>query len=218
MVINDRETFITENLGLVHSIAKRYRGRGIDYDDLYQSGCIGLIKAADNFDSSKGFAFSTYAVPVIMGEIKRLFRDGGPVKVSRCVKEKSLKVQTLREKFEASNQREPTVSELSEISGISQEELIEVLEVLKPVKSLSVIYDDESETLDIPFDNSESVFDKLVICEASKKLTELEKNIVNLRYFYDKTQSETAVLTGLSQVQVSRKEKAILQKLREYIK
>lgn len=99
MVTDSREEMIKRNIGLVHSIANRFRGRGADYDDLFQSGCIGLIKAVDNFDESKGFAFSTYAVPVIMGEIKRIFRDGGSIKVSRSLKEKAIKAQTLRDKF-----------------------------------------------------------------------------------------------------------------------
>ena len=99
MVIDDRDKKITENIGLVHSIANRFRNRGADYDDLFQAGCVGLIKAVDNFDESKGFAFSTYAVPVIMGEIKRIFRDGGAIKISRSLKEKSIKVQAIRDKF-----------------------------------------------------------------------------------------------------------------------
>ena len=112
MVDTEREEKISENLGLVHSIANRFRGRGVDYEDLFQNGCVGLIKAVDNFDESKGFAFSTYAVPVIMGEIKRIFRDGGAIKVSRALKDKAIKAEAIREKFMARELREPTVSEL----------------------------------------------------------------------------------------------------------
>ena len=134
MVTKNRNEMIEDNIGLVHSIAKRFKGRGEEYDDLYQAGCVGLIKAVDNFDESKGFLFSTYAVPVIMGEIRRLFRDGGAVKVSRSLKEKSIKVQAIREKFIKKELREPTVSELSELCGIETEELSEVLNVIKNLK------------------------------------------------------------------------------------
>ena len=105
---------IVSNIPLVHSIANRFRGRGAEYDDLYQAGCVGLIKAVDNFEEERGFSFSTYAVPVIMGEIKRLFRDGGAIKVSRTLKENSIKVQAIRERFKQRELREPTISELSE--------------------------------------------------------------------------------------------------------
>ena len=114
-MVTDRDKMIENNIGLVHSIANRFKGRGVDYDDLFQSGCVGLIKAVDNFDESRGFAFSTYAVPVIMGEIKRIFRDGGAVKVSRSLKEKAIKAQSLREKFINDKMREPTVTELSNL-------------------------------------------------------------------------------------------------------
>ena len=123
MVTAERDEMISENIGLVHSIAKRFTGRGADYEDLFQSGCVGLIKAVDNFDESKGFAFSTYAVPVIMGEIKRIFRDGGAIKVSRSLKEKSVKAQYLRDKFMERELREPTVSELSQMLGCDINEI-----------------------------------------------------------------------------------------------
>ena len=218
MVKGDRDTFITDNIGLVHSIAKRFNGRGVEYDDLYQAGCIGLIKAVDNFDEEKGFAFSTYAVPVIMGEMKRLFRDGGAIKVSRSLKEKSLKLGKARENYISKNLKEPTVSELSELTGYTLEEVSEIFEVLTPVQSLSIIFEDESETMDIPCDNSNCIFERLMIYEAENKLTETEQKIIKLRYFTDMTQSETAKILGMSQVQVSRREKAILLKLREYMK
>ena len=115
MVTAERERQIRENLGLVHTVANRFRGRGIEYDDLYQSGCVGLIKAVDRFDPTLGYAFSTYAVPVIIGEIKRLFRDGGAVKVSRVLKEKALHAARLREDFLRREGREPTIGELAEL-------------------------------------------------------------------------------------------------------
>ena len=120
---NTREEFIEKNLPLVHSICKRFTGRGIEYDDLYQAGCIGLIKATDNFEESKGFAFSTYAVPVIMGEVRRLFRDGGSIKVSRSVKELYLKIMRETEILEQTLNREPTISELAEKMGVSCESI-----------------------------------------------------------------------------------------------
>ena len=125
-MVTDRDKMIEDNIGLVHSIANRFKGRGVDYDDLFQSGCVGLIKAVDNFDESRGFAFSTYAVPVIMGEIKRIFRDGGAVKVSRSLKEKAIKAQSLREKFINDKMREPTVSELSNLLDCPPEEIPEI--------------------------------------------------------------------------------------------
>lgn len=205
---------IEENIGLVHSIAKRFKGRGEDYDDLYQAGCVGLIKAVDNFDESKGFLFSTYAVPVIMGEIRRLFRDGGAVKVSRSLKEKSIKVQAIREKFIKKELREPTVSELSELCGIETEELSEVLNVINPVVSLSCTTDDGDETIDIPVDDTDKLFDRLSVHHAIKDLSNDELLLIKYRFYEGKTQCESAKLLGISQVQVSRREKQLLAKLR----
>lgn len=205
---------IEENIGLVHSIAKRFKGRGEDYDDLYQAGCVGLIKAVDNFDESKGFLFSTYAVPVIMGEIRRLFRDGGAVKVSRSLKEKSIKVQAIREKFIKKELREPTVSELSELCGIETEELSEVLNVINPVVSLSCTTEDGDETIDIPVDDTDKLFDRLSVHYAIKDLSNDELLLIKYRFYEGKTQCESAKLLGISQVQVSRREKQLLAKLR----
>lgn len=205
---------IEDNIGLVHSIAKRFKGRGEDYDDLYQAGCVGLIKAVDNFDESKGFLFSTYAVPVIMGEIRRLFRDGGSVKVSRSLKEKSIKVQAIREKFIKKELREPTVSELSELCGIETEELSEVLNVINPVVSLSCTTEDGDETIDIPVDDTDKLFDRLSVHHAIKDLSNDELLLIKYRFYEGKTQCESAKLLGISQVQVSRREKQLLAKLR----
>ena len=215
MVRSARDEMIVSNIPLVHSIANRFRGRGIEYDDLYQAGCLGLIKAVDNFDESRGFMFSTYAVPVIMGEIKRLFRDGGAVKVSRTLKENSIKVQAIREKFVKKELREPTVSELSALSGFSCEELSEILNVLTPVASLSVSTEDGDDVIDIPVDESEALFDKLSVHQALKVLDKTELMIVKYRFYDGDTQCETAKKLNISQVQVSRKEKQILQKLRK---
>lgn len=205
---------IEDNIGLVHSIAKRFKGRGEDYDDLYQAGCVGLIKAVDNFDESKGFLFSTYAVPVIMGEIRRLFRDGGAVKVSRSLKEKSIKVQAIREKFIKKELREPTVSELSDFCGIETEELSEVLNVINPVVSLSCTTEDGDETIDIPVDDTDKLFDRLSVHHAIRDLSNDELLLIKYRFYEGKTQCESAKLLGISQVQVSRREKQLLAKLR----
>lgn len=215
MVITQREQMIEHNIGLVHSIAKRFTGRGVDYEDLFQSGCIGLIKAVDNFDESKGFKFSTYAVPVIMGEIKRVFRDGGSIKVARSLKEKSIKAQAMRDKFIKKELREPTVSELSEMLGCDVNETAEILGVLTPMISINQFGEDDNENFDIPFDDSENFFERLSLSEVIDKLSDDEKMLINCRYYKGQTQNFTAKVLGISQVQVSRKEKALLRKLRE---
>ncbi len=215
MVTSNRNKMIEENIGLVHSIAKRFKGRGEEYDDLYQAGCVGLIKAVDNFDESKGFLFSTYAVPVIMGEIRRLFRDGGAVKVSRSLKEKSIKVQAIREKFIKRELREPTISELSDLCEIGTEELSEVLNIINPVISLSCSTDDGDDTIDIPVDDTEKLFNRLSVQQAIKDLSNDELLLIKYRYYEGKTQCETAKFLGISQVQVSRREKQLLTKLRD---
>ncbi len=218
MVKENRDKMIEDNIGLVHSIAKRFTGRGVDYEDLFQTGCVGLIKAVDNFDESKGFKFSTYAVPVIMGEIRRIFRDGGAIKVSRALKEKSVKAQMLRERFAKRELREPTVSELSDMLGCGVDETAEILNVINPMLSLNSFGEDGSESLDVPFDNREEIFDRISVMQVMEKLSDEERFIINSRYFNGKTQSETAKKLGVSQVQVSRKEKDILKKLRIMLK
>lgn len=217
MVIDKREQMINDNIGLVHSIANRFRSRGAEYDDLFQAGCIGLIKAVDAFDEDKGFAFSTYAVPVIMGEIKRIFRDGGPIKVSRSLKEKSIKVQAIREKFVKANLREPTISELSAITNEDATELAEILNVINPVVSLSYYTDDGDEEHDIPVDDTNKLFDRLSLNQAINRLDKTEQRLVSYRFYQGKTQCETAELLQISQVQVSRKEKQVLHKMREML-
>lgn len=218
MVKENRDKMIEDNIGLVHSIAKRFTGRGVDYEDLFQTGCVGLIKAVDNFDESKGFKFSTYAVPVIMGEIRRIFRDGGAIKVSRALKEKSVKAQMLRERFAKRELREPTVSELSDMLGCGVDETAEILNVINPMLSLNSFGEDGSESLDVPFDNREEIFDRISVMQVMEKLSDEERFIINSRYFNGKTQRETAQKLGVSQVQVSRKEKDILKKLRIMLK
>lgn len=215
MVIDKRAQMIEENIGLVHSVAKRFKGRGVDYEDLFQSGCIGLIKAVDNFDESKGFQFSTYAVPVIMGEIKRVFRDGGAIKVGRSLKEKSLKAQRLRDIFLKRELREPTVSELADMLGCDVNETAEILNVINPMLSINQFGEDGSADFDIPVDDSENLFDRISLSQIIDTLDNDEKQLIDCRYYKGQTQTATANSMGISQVQVSRKEKAVLRKLRE---
>lgn len=215
MVTDTRDEKIQNNLGLVHSIAARFKGRGVEYEDLFQNGCLGLIKAVDKFDESKGFAFSTYAVPVIMGEIKRIFRDGGAIKVSRSLKEKAIKAQALREKFINRELREPTVKELSDMLDISVEETAEILNVITPMLSLNSFGEDGEDTIDIPIDESDNLFDRISVHQLISHLNDEEKKLIDCRYYKGYTQSKTAKELGISQVQVSRREKAILLKLRK---
>ena len=215
MVIDKRSQMIEDNIGLVHSVAKRFKGRGVDYEDLFQSGCIGLIKAVDNFDESKGFQFSTYAVPVIMGEIKRVFRDGGAIKVGRTLKEKSMKAQFFRDKFQKRELREPTVSELAEMLGCDVNETAEILNVINPMLSINQFGEDGSADFDITVDDSENLFDRLSLNQIIDTLDNDEKRLIDCRYYKGQTQTVTANTMGISQVQVSRKEKAVLRKLRE---
>lgn len=215
MVTLTREEKIEKNIGLVHSIAARFKGRGVDYEDLFQNGCVGLIKAVDNFDESKGFAFSTYAVPVIMGEIKRIFRDGGAIKVSRSLKEKAIKAQSVRDKFIKSNLREPTVGELAQLLDVSGEETAEILNVITPMVSLDSFGEDGESTIDIPIDESDQLFDRISVSQLLSHLSPEEQVLIDCRYYKGYTQSATAEQLGISQVQVSRREKAILKKLRQ---
>lgn len=215
MVTLTREEKIEKNIGLVHSIAARFKGRGVDYEDLFQNGCVGLIKAVDNFDESKGFAFSTYAVPVIMGEIKRIFRDGGAIKVSRSLKEKAIKAQSVRDKFIKSNLREPTVGELAQLLDVSAEETAEILNVITPMVSLDSFGEDGESTIDIPIDESDQLFDRISVSQLLSHLSSEEQVLIDCRYYKGFTQSATAEQLGISQVQVSRREKAILKKLRQ---
>lgn len=214
MVTLTREEKIQKNIGLVHSIAARFKGRGVDYEDLFQNGCVGLIKAVDNFDESKGFAFSTYAVPVIMGEIKRIFRDGGAIKVSRSLKEKAIKAQSVRDKFIKSNLREPTVGELAQLLDVSAEETAEILNVITPMVSLDSFGEDGESTIDIPIDESDRLFDRISVSQLLAHLSPEEQMLIDCRYYKGCTQATTAERLGISQVQVSRREKAILKKLR----
>ena len=211
-----RDELITNNLRLVHACCKRFVGRGIEYDDLFQAGSVGLIKAVDGFDSSKGLQLSTYAVPVILGEIKRLFRDGGAIKVSRSLKELSLKASRLSAEMSKAMNREPTVAELSERLGVSPVELSEALCSTQP--TLSLTYDNEGEEgqIDLPVDSHEaSVSDKVGLEQIISALPEKDRKLIDLRFYKSFTQQRTAAELGMTQVQVSRREKVILGNLRQ---
>jgi len=204
-----------ENLGLVHLCANRFRGRGIEYDDLYSAGCIGLLKAVKAFDCGRGVKFSTYAVPVILGEIKRLFRDGGAIRVSRSLKELSMQLQRLCEDFRQREMREPTIAELSKLSGESEADVSEALCVSQPLLSLTSGDDDEGQT-DIPTESpDESITDLLALRQIMAQLEPDDRALLELRYFKGLTQSKTAKALGMTQVQVSRREKKLLNYMRE---
>lgn len=216
--LKSREEFIESNLGLVHSICKRFVGRGIEYEDLYQAGCIGLIKATDAFDQTKGFLFSTYAVPVIMGEVRRLFRDGGAVKVSRSIKELYLKITKEKQILEQALNREPTINELAVRLNVSCEEITEALCASQTTVSLTFEGDNGITETDLPTISCEDeISNRLVLDEAFEKLDETERKILSYRYYNGLTQSRTAQLLNMSQVQVSRAEKRSLLKLRDFL-
>ncbi len=209
-----RDRLVTDNLGLVHLCANRFRSRGVEYEELYSAGCIGLVKAAAAFDEERGVKFSTYAVPVILGEIKRVFRDGGTVKVSRSLKELSLRVCREKADFLSQNGREPTVGELAAIVSCSPESVAEALEAAQPCISLTR-GDDEEGQQDIPDPFRESdIYESIALRQAMDRLSPDDRRLIFLRYFKALTQSRTAEKLGMSQVQVSRREKKILAALR----
>ncbi|MEE5992773.1 MAG: sigma-70 family RNA polymerase sigma factor [Oscillospiraceae bacterium] len=204
-----------EHLGLVHHCANRFRNRGIPYEDLYSAGCEGLVKAAKAFDAERGLQFSTYAVPVILGEIRRLFRDGGTVHVPRSMRELSLKVQAIREQLLKETGIEPPLSILAEKTGATPEDITTALCACAPVISLTAPDDDEGQN-DIAIEAPDNaITDKLALRQVMQKLPESDRKLLELRYFKEFTQSKTAQILGISQVQVSRKEKKLLLYLRQ---
>lgn len=212
----DRDILITENMGLVHTCAHRFTGKGIEYEDLFQAGCMGLVKAFDAFDRERGVRFSTYAVPVILGEIRRLFRDGGTVKVSRTLKELSIRTAREREKFALKEGREPTIKELAERIGVSEEDVTEAVCAAAPVISLTADEDNGGGQADVPVASpEEQIAERLSVIQAVSSLEERDRAIVRLRYYENKTQTQTAAALGMTQVQVSRREKKILGLLRQ---
>ena len=214
----EREQFIENNIGLVHACAKRFKGKGIEYEEMFAAGCVGLIKAYDAFDNSRGVQFSTYAVPVILGEIKKLFRDGGMLKVTRSVKELSLKVSYAREYLQKQSGQEPGVKEIADFLGASAEDVAQAISASTPPMSLTAIFEEEDSgcEFDIPVESDEeNMANMMGLKYAISNLEPQEKQIIYLRFFQNKTQSVTAELLGKTQVQISRQERKIIQKMRK---
>ncbi len=215
------EQLISQNMGLVKNIAVRFIGRNAEYEDLVQIGTIGMLKAAKSFDVSFGTVFSTYAVPLIIGEIRRFLRDDGIIKVSRDVRKKGSLVMKAKENFIREHQREPKLSELSAITGMNAEEVVYVLDAVCPVYSLQETLgnDDDGATLEsiTPAGDNEidKLTDKLALSEAIAKLDERSRQIVILRFYKDLSQQQTAEILGITQVKVSREEKKIFEFLRK---
>ena len=222
-----RDRMISENLGLVHSIVKRFENRGCDREELFQTGCIGLIKAIEKFDLSLQLAFSTYAVPMIMGEIRRFLRDDGMVKVSRTLKENGYKISKARELLTNELGREPSILEIEVLTELSREEIVLAMEANRDVESIyqpvngtdgdEILLVDQLGSTDNIYEEpeKEAVLNELVVAQLLATLDEKERQVIRLRYFENKTQCEVAVALGMSQVQISRLERKILLRLRE---
>lgn len=217
-----RDTIFKENVGLIWSIVKRFTNRGVEMEDLFQIGSIGLLKAVDNFNLEYEVRFSTYAVPMISGEIKRFLRDDGMLKVSRSMKEISYRAYMTREAMEKRLGREPTMMEISDELGISNEELVMAMDAAADVESLQkTIYQGEGSDISlmdkIPEKKSchDQVLDQIMLEEMLRYLDHEERQLIFMRYFQDKTQSQIAKALDTSQVQISRMEKKILKKMRD---
>ncbi len=233
-----REVLIEKNLGLVHHIVRRFAGRGYEQEDLFQIGTIGLMKAIDKFNLELGLQFSTYAVPMITGEIKRFLRDDGPVKVSRTIKENGLKVKLARQKLQAAEGREPTLQEITEATGLTKEDVVVAMEASIEVESIySAVYQDDGSEVYLvdrvvrgvngsvgssmagsiggEDTEKEELLNHLLLTQLLDTLNPSERELISMRYFQNKTQMEIASILGISQVQVSRLEKKILLRLRE---
>ena len=210
-----RDEFIEGNLPLVHKLANRFRGRGVEYEELYAAGCVGLVKAVDRFEPERGLCFSTYAVPVILGEIRRLFRVGGSVKISRSLKELSVKAARVRDQLSANG--EPRISDIAQALGVTPEEAAEALCAGIPPVSLDHGGED-GEPLPVPSASGEdALIDRLALRQCLSELSGEDREILMLRYFRRKTQCETAQILGMTQVMVSRRERKLLKELREQL-
>lgn len=215
-----REQLVTENTGLIWSVARRFLGRGTEADDLYQLGCLGFLKAVDGFDLAFGTQFSTYAVPKIAGEIRRFLRDDGAVKVSRGIKERATAIKSARNHLIGELGREPTLQELSEYTGFTPEEIAVAETATAAIESIQQEAGEDGFTLENVLSNTESedsMLEKMALRQAIDKLPERENMVIRLRYFHGLTQDRTAKVLQVSQVQVSRIEKKALQKLRELV-
>ncbi|WP_121639774.1 RNA polymerase sporulation sigma factor SigF [Virgibacillus sp. Bac330] len=216
-----RDKLVEKNMRLVWSVVQRFINRGYDPDDLFQIGSIGLIKSIDKFDLSYDVRFSTYAVPMIIGEIQRFIRDDGTVKVSRSLKETGNRIRKKKDELTKKNGRSPTVNELSEALEISPEEVIHAQEASRSPQSIhETVFENDGDPitlLDQISDQDTNWFERITLQEAIRDLSERERLIVYLRYYKDQTQSEVAKRLGISQVQVSRLEKKILEEMKLYI-
>ncbi|MBQ3226592.1 MAG: SigB/SigF/SigG family RNA polymerase sigma factor [Clostridia bacterium] len=213
------DCLVEKNIRLVYSVAQRFLHRGTDFDDLVQVGFIGFIKAVNNFNSEFGVQFSTYAVPMIAGEMRRLLRDDGPIKVSRSLKTLAVKAMAVKEQILAQDSREPTISEIAKALNVNEAELATAFDAITPPESLYAV-SGENDSLflidKISTGSSEeaNILNEICIESLIKKLPEREQTIINMRYFNDKTQKEVAERLGISQVQVSRLERKILSELK----
>lgn len=215
-----KETLVNENSPLIKSVIRWFKGKGIENDDLYQLGCMGFLKAINNFDCSFNVRFSTYVVPMVVGEIKRFMRDDGAVKVSRAIKGLNLKINKFVDEFFVANSRKPTILEIAEHFKIDEQDVVLAMDSAKMPVSLYTPFEDGDEdglTIIDRFDGQENedFVDKFALKDIVDKLEERDKKIILMRYFYDKTQSEIAKRLGVSQVQVSRLENKILENLRK---
>ncbi len=219
-----RETFIGGNLRLVLSVIQRFNNRGENLDDLFQIGCIGLIKAIDNFDTSHNVKFSTYAVPMIIGEIRRYLRDNNQIRVSRSMRDIAYKTLKAKEEYINKNAKEPTIDELAKILELTKEDIVFALESIQdPVSLHEPAYNDGTDTIFVmdqvrdTKNTDEQWLENIALSEAMKKLSDREKHIINLRFFSGKTQMEVAEEIGISQAQVSRLEKGALERMKKFI-
>lgn len=210
----DEEKLVTDNMGLINLAVKRYTGFGVDYEDLFQIGAIGLVKAARGFDISKNLKFSTYAVAKIVGEIKTYLRDNGEIKVPRGVKEQKFKIERTRSELVNETGREPQISEISERCGISPEDIIYALDATQAAASLDAPVEEGGVVAGVD-SSEETTLDRVMISELLETLTVEERKLIVLRFFADRTQAEISRELGLSQVAVSRLEKKVLKKLKE---
>lgn len=214
------ETLILENSGLIWSIARRYMGRGVETDDLYQLGCLGFLKAIDGFDLEFGTQFSTYAVPKISGEIRRFLRDDGAVKVSRGLKEQSAAIKGMRGKLTSLFGREPTIQEIADQLGLSPEEIAIAETATAATESIQQENGEDGFTLENVLTDTESeekLVERIAVRQVVESLPEREKIVIQLRYYHGLTQQRVAKVMNVSQVQVSRIEKKALEKLREFM-
>lgn len=219
-----RQQFVRGNLRLVLSVIQKFNNRGENIDDLFQIGCIGLIKAIDNFDLSQNVRFSTYAVPMIIGEIRRYLRDNNPIRVSRSLKDIAYKALQVRERLVRSNAKEPTVSEIAKELDLSVEDVVMALDAIQdPISLFDPVYQDNGDAIFVmdqvqdKKDTDENWLQEIALKEAIKKLNSREKLVLDLRFYKGRTQIEVAEEIGISQAQVSRIEKNALKNMKKYI-